>query len=75
MVGPPICESTTDYDEIHEYEDLKQNREETQYENKEVMDKIYVSLKPVVMETIRDHMQSTVSLYHTCSNATLMPKL
>ena len=75
MVGPPISESTTVYDEIHEYEDLEQNGEEKHYENNEVVDKIYVSLKPVVMEKIRDHIQSTVSLCHTCSNATKMPKL
>ena len=64
FVGPPIIpESTIVYDEIHDYEELKQEKEEKRYENKEVVDKIYVSLKPVVMETIRDHIQSTVSVF------------
>ena len=75
FLGAPICESTIVYDQIHEYEDLEQNKEEKSYVNNEVVDKIYVSLKPVVMEKIRDHMQSTVSLWHTCSNATKMSKL
>ena len=59
---PPIPESTTDYEDIHEYEDLKQNKDGKRYENNEVVDKIYVSLKPKVMETIRDHITSNVSV-------------
>ena len=52
------------YEEIHEYEDLKQDKEEKPYENNEVVDKIYVSLKPAVMETIRNHIQSNVSVFN-----------
>ena len=55
FVGPPIPESTTVYEEIHDYEELKQDKQEKRYENNEIVDKIYVSLKPVVMERIRDH--------------------
>ena len=55
-------QNTTVYDEIPEYEELKQNKEEKCYENNEMVEKIYVTLKPIVMETIRDHIQSTVSL-------------
>ena len=47
------------YNEDREYDELQQDQEEKRYENSEVADKIYVSLNPVVMETIRDHMRST----------------
>ena len=49
------------YEEIHEYEDLKgQNgvRRGANYENTEIEDKIYVSLRPSVMNTIRAHMRT-----------------
>ena len=49
------------YDEVREYEELKET-EEKQYENHGAVDKICVSLKPMLMETLRDHIQSTVSL-------------
>ena len=62
---PPIPESTTDYEEIHEYEVLKQNKDSKLYQNNEVVDKICISLKPEVMETIRDHMRSNVSVLFT----------
>ena len=75
FIGARISESTIVYDKIHKYEDLEQNKDEKRYVNNEVVDKIYVSLKPMVMEKIRDHIQSTVSLCHTCSNATKMSKL
>ena len=56
-----MIESTLVYDVIHEngYDDLKP-KQEKRYENQEVVDKIYVSLKPIVMEAIKGHMQSTV---------------
>ena len=57
-------QSTTIYDEIPEYEELKQNKEEKTYVNNDVVDKSYVSLKPVVMETVRNHLQSTVSVLY-----------
>ena len=53
-----------DYEEIHEYEHLKQDKEKKPYENNEVVDKIYVSLKPAVMETVRDQIQSNVSEFN-----------
>ena len=62
FLGLSNPQNTTIYDEIPEYEELKQNKEEKCYENNEMVEKIYVTLKPIVMETIRDHIQSTVSL-------------
>ena len=62
FVGPSIPENTSIYQEIHEYEDLNQDKLEKPYENSKVVDKIYVSLKPTVMEKIRNHMQSAVSM-------------
>ena len=69
FVVPDIPESTAVYEEIHEYEDLKQNqyeglhpRQQERYQNHEAVNKIYVSLKPVVMQKIRNQMQSTVSV-------------
>ena len=62
FLGLSNPQNTTVYDEIPEYEELKQNKEDKHYENNEVVEKIYVSLKPVVMETIRNHMQTTVSV-------------
>ena len=62
LLGLSNPQNITVYDEISEYEELKQNKQEKHYENNEVVEKIYVSLKPVVMETIRDHIQSTVSV-------------
>ena len=70
FVVPSIRESTTDYDEIQEYEDLKQTKEEKSYENNEVVEKVCVSLKPMVMETIRDHMRSIVSVL--CKNHVIL---
>ena len=59
----PLPENNVVYEEIHQYEALKQKfKNKKQYENTEVADKIYVSLKPLVMETIRDHMQTAVSI-------------
>ena len=62
FLGLSNPQNITVYDEIPEYEELKQSKEAKHYENNEVVEKIYVSLKLLVMETIRDHIQSTVSL-------------
>ena len=62
FLGLSNPQNTAVYDEIPEYEQLKQNKQEKHYENNEVVEKIYVSLKLLVMETIRDHIQSTVSV-------------
>ena len=62
LLAPTTHENTAVYDEISEYEELKQDKQEKQYENSEVVGKDYVSLKPRVMETMRDHMQSAVSM-------------
>ena len=43
----------------NEYEDLKK---EKGYENNETAENVYVSLKPVVMEAIRTHIQTAVSI-------------
>ena len=65
---PSISKNTTDYAEIPEipgYENLTQNNQVKCYENdaeNRVHGISYFSLKPEVMETIRDHIQSTVSL-------------
>ena len=69
FVVQPISDSTTDYEEIHEYEGLKENKKDKRYQNHEHIDKIYVSLKPIVMEKIRDHMQSNVSYAAPMSKA------
>ena len=66
FLGLSNPQNITVYDEIPEYEELKEdkteNKEENCCENNEAAGKIYVSLKPVVMEKIRDHIQSTVSV-------------
>ena len=62
FLGLSNPQNTNIYDEIPEYEELKENKVEKRYENNDVVDKMYVSLKPLVMETIRDHMQNAVSL-------------
>ena len=56
---------TTVYEEVHYYEDLKEpeNKDKIHNENNEVSEKIYVSLQPSVMDTIRDHLQSEKSSY------------
>ena len=48
------------YEEIPEYEHLKETRDENRYENSDVADKIYVSLQPAVMQRIRHEVQSRV---------------
>ena len=58
---PPIPESSTDCQVIHEYEEIGQTKDKKSYENKEDLLKIYDSLKSA-MEIIREHLQTTVSV-------------
>ena len=55
------------YEEIREYEYLNQDKKEKPYENSEVVDKTYVSLKPAIMETIKEHIQSNASVFNASS--------
>ena len=80
LVVPDIHERAAVYEEIHEYEDLKQNQyegltptQQERYQNHEAVNKIYVSLKPVVMQAIRNEIQSTVRVKCTI-RVTLIPK-
>ena len=52
-----ISGNTKVYDEIQENGDLEQTNEK-QYENS---DNIHVPLESMLMETVRDHMNSTVN--------------
>ena len=72
-VVPDIPENAEIYEEIHEYEGLNPSKQE-RYQNHEAVNKIYVSLKPVVMQEIRNQMQSTVSV-HCTIGAILIPKI
>ena len=71
FLGLSNPQNTNVYEEIREYEELKQDEGQKCYQNKEVVNKIYVSLKPMVMERIRDHIRSSVSLTNNITLTTI----